>query len=144
VSDSGWSLAIDFGTSNTTAAMAADGGTPVVLEVENSCYLPSAVYAAEGGELLTGRAAVRQGVVFPDRVERAPKRALAKQTHVLLGGEPREVVDLVAAVLRRMHAEAVRFHGGQPPRRVVLTHPATRSAATAPGRAGTGRSCGRT
>ncbi len=124
MSDSRWSLAIDFGTSNTTAAMAADGGTPVVLEVENSRYLPSAVYAADGGELLTGRAAVRQGVVFPDRVERAPKRALAKQTHVVLGGEPREVVDLVAAVLRRMHAEAVRFHGGQPPGRVVLTHPA--------------------
>jgi WD40 repeat protein/tetratricopeptide (TPR) repeat protein len=124
VSESGWSLAIDFGTSNTTAAMAADGGTPVPLEVENSRYLPSAVYAADGGELLTGRAAVRQGGVFPDRLERAPKRALAKQARVLLGGESREVVDLVAAVLGRMHAEAVRFHGGQPPSRVVLTHPA--------------------
>jgi WD40 repeat protein/actin-like ATPase involved in cell morphogenesis len=124
-----WSLAIDFGTSNTTAAMTADGGAPVVLEVENSRYLPSAVYAADGGELLTGRAAVRQGVVFPDRVERAPKRALAKQTHVLLGGEPREVVDLVAAVLRRMHTEAVRIHGDQPPGRVVLTHPARWGAA---------------
>jgi tetratricopeptide (TPR) repeat protein len=124
VSDPDWSLAIDFGTSNTTAAMAVHGGTPVVLEVENSRYLPSAVFAAEGGELLTGRAAVRQGVVFPDRVERAPKRALARQTRVLLGGEPREVADLVAAVLRRMHTEAVRFHGGQPPDRVVLTHPA--------------------
>jgi WD40 repeat protein/actin-like ATPase involved in cell morphogenesis/Flp pilus assembly protein TadD len=129
VSDSQWSLAIDFGTSNTTAAMAADGGKPVVLEVENSRYLPSAVYVTEGGELLTGRSAIRQGVVFPDRLERAPKRALARQTHVLLGGEPREVLDLVAAVLGRMHAEAVRFHGGEPPSQVVLTHPARWSEA---------------
>jgi molecular chaperone DnaK (HSP70) len=36
VSD-GWVLAIDFGTTNTTAAMAsADGSGAVVLEIENS------------------------------------------------------------------------------------------------------------
>ena len=123
MSEPSWALSIDFGTTNTTAAMITVGGTPEVLEVENSRYLPSAVFAAPGGELQTGRNAVRQGVVFPDRIERAPKRALARQSHVLLGGERREAVDLVAAVLGRVYGEAVRFHGVAPDR-VVLTHPA--------------------
>jgi len=124
VSSSGWSLAIDFGTSNTTAAMAADGAAPVVLEVENSRYLPSAVFVSETGEILTGRSAVRQAAVFPERAERVPKRALVSGTDVVLGDRTVPVTDLVSAVLDRMHSEAVRFHGGQPPDRVVLTHPA--------------------
>jgi WD40 repeat protein/tetratricopeptide (TPR) repeat protein len=123
MSGSGWELAIDFGTANTAAAIAVDGRPPTLLEVENGRYLPSAVFAADGGALLTGRAAVRQGVSFPERLERTPKRALARQTHVLLAGAEREVIDLAAAVIGRMYAEAVRVQGGEPPDRVVLTHP---------------------
>jgi Hsp70 protein len=121
----GWILAIDFGTTNTTAAMAAaDGGGPVVLEIENSRYLPSVVYRDETGQLVTGRSAVRQAVAFPERAERVPKRAMVAGDQVLLGGEPVPVTDLVAAVLGRVYGEAVRFHGGQPPTRTVLTYPA--------------------
>jgi molecular chaperone DnaK (HSP70) len=52
--DGGWRLAIDFGTSFTTAAMTRPGdpaGELVVLDVENSRYLPSVVFRDESGEL---------------------------------------------------------------------------------------------
>jgi molecular chaperone DnaK (HSP70) len=60
---SGWALAIDFGTSFTTAAMTRPGDhavEPIMLEVENSRYLPSVVLRDEAGELLTGRVAATQ------------------------------------------------------------------------------------
>jgi molecular chaperone DnaK (HSP70) len=120
----GWSLAIDFGTTNTAAAMTDGGPAPQVLEIEGSRYFPSTVCRDESGQLLTGRAAVRQGAVFPDRAERVPKRALVAGAEVMLGGHPVPVTELVAAVLGRVYAEATRYHGGRPPAVVVLTHPA--------------------
>ena len=124
MSSSGWALAIDFGTSFTTAAMAADGTPPVVVEVEHSRYLPSTVVADNDGQLLTGQAALRRAMVFPERAVRVPKRALVAGPQVVLGGRAVPVADLVAAVLARVYGEAVRFRGGQPPAKVVLTHPA--------------------
>jgi molecular chaperone DnaK (HSP70) len=120
----GWSLAIDFGTTNTAAATTDGGGSPRVLEIEGSRYFPSMVYRDEAGQLLTGRTAVRQAAVFPDRAERVPKRALIAGTEVVLGGQAVPVTELVAAVLGRVYAEAVRYYGGRPPAIVVLTHPA--------------------
>jgi molecular chaperone DnaK (HSP70) len=120
----GWSLAIDFGTTSTAAAMTDGRAAPQVLEIEGSRYFPSVVYRDEAGQLLTGRTAVRQAAVFPDRAERVPKRALVAGSEVILGGHPVPVTELVAAVLGRVYAEAVRYHGGRPPAVVVLTHPA--------------------
>jgi actin-like ATPase involved in cell morphogenesis len=120
----GWVLAIDFGTSYTTAAFADDGGSPVMLEVENSRYLPSAVVADTEGHLLTGNAAARQVGLFPERAERVPKRALVTGARVLLGGREFAPAELAGAVLSRVYAEAVRFHGDSAPRQVILTHPA--------------------
>jgi tetratricopeptide (TPR) repeat protein/actin-like ATPase involved in cell morphogenesis len=127
MSDSdGWVLAVDFGTSFTTAAMAAlgDENAAEVLEVDRSRYMPSAVVLDEAGELVTGRSAVRQAMVFPDRAERVPKRALAVGDRIVLGGQPVTVADLAGAVLRRVYREAVARWGGVAPAVVVLTHPA--------------------
>ncbi|WP_026239914.1 hsp70 family protein [Parafrankia discariae] len=119
-----WSLAIDFGTSFTTAAMVVDGGAPELLEIDNSRYLPSVVCLDDDGQVLTGRAALSQAAVFPERAERLPKRALVATSTVRLGGRDVPTVDLVAAVLRRIAAEALRRRAGDPPGTVTLTHPA--------------------
>jgi molecular chaperone DnaK (HSP70) len=120
----GWVLAVDFGTLNTTAAFAVDGGVPQLLQVENSQYLPSVVVADGEGNLLTGKAAARQAMVYPERAERVPKRALVAGGEAVLGGRAFPAVALAGAVLGKVYAEAVRFHGGPPPGTVVLTHPA--------------------
>ena len=120
-----WSLAIDFGTSFTTGATSVEGGPVEVLEFGSSSrYLPSTVCLGPAGELFTGRDAVNEFVIDPARAEKLPKRALATQQYVRLGGRDVETVDLVAAVLSRVAGEARRRHGGRPPHRVVLTHPA--------------------
>ena len=119
-----WILAIDFGTSNTTAAFADGGGTPQVLEPEGSRYLPSVVVVDAGGNLLTGKVARQQASLYPERTERVPKRALVSGDTVVLGGRPFKAAELAGAVLRKVYDEALRFHGGTPPDLVLLTHPA--------------------
>ncbi|MEJ2888560.1 Hsp70 family protein [Actinomycetospora aeridis] len=119
----GWDLAVDFGTSFTTAATLA-GGRAEVLEIDGSKYVPSLVCVDDDGTILTGRDAVNEAAMAPDRTERVPKRALVASEQVLLGERTVATVDLVAAVLARVAGEATRRFSGRPPGRVVLTHPA--------------------
>ncbi|WFE29288.1 Hsp70 family protein [Solwaraspora sp. WMMD791] len=118
-----WSLAIDFGTSFTTAAAKMSDGVPELLEIENSRYFPSLVCLDTDGTLLSGSAARQLAAQLPGHAERSPKRALASAAQVRLAGRSVATTDLVAAVLARVHTEAVQRYGG-PPADVVLTHPA--------------------
>lgn len=123
----GLRLAIDFGTSNTTAVTWRAGGLaqPVLFE-DGSPVLPSGVYAAPDGSLETGRAAQRMAVIHPGCFEPYPKQHLAEGTE-LLGEREVDVVDLVAAVLRRV-ADQASPAGGTGPSEVVLSHPDSWSA----------------
>jgi len=126
VPDSGerpWVLAIDFGTTATSAVIADENGIEI-LEVDGARTIPSAVLVDENGELVAGKPAADQGLLHPDRVERTPKRAIGDE-HVVLGGTPVRVVDCVAAVLSLVLGEASRRRGGSAPSQVCLTHPAS-------------------
>ncbi len=115
-------LAIDFGTSNTVAALRVDAGAPRLLSVDGWPVLPSAVWLSPDGAFVVGRDAQRQARLDPSRFEPNPKRRV-DEVEVLLGDTVVPVIDLIAAVLRRVLDEARRQLGGQPDR-VVLTHPA--------------------
>ncbi|MFF5229366.1 PQQ-binding-like beta-propeller repeat protein [Dactylosporangium sp. NPDC000521] len=119
-----WELAIDFGTSNTTAAVRTPDGRIEVVEVDNSRYVPSVVYLEHDGTMLAGQRASARAAQFPERAERLPKRALASSTHIRIGGRTVGTAEVVAVVLAKMVAEARRRFQDQPPARVVLTHPA--------------------
>jgi actin-like ATPase involved in cell morphogenesis len=118
-----WRLAIDFGTSFTVAAVAGNGAAEII-EINGERRMPSVVFASESGAILAGRAAEDMATSQPSRAMRAPKRHLGEPSPVVLGGRSYAVVDLVAAVLRPVLAEAVR-HQGSEPAEVRLTHPAT-------------------
>ncbi|MFB9906673.1 Hsp70 family protein [Allokutzneria oryzae] len=116
-------LSVDFGTSNTVAAVrTAPGLPPRLLSVDGWPVLPSAVWLAPDGNLVVGRDAERQARLDPSRYEPNPKRRI-DDVEVLLGDRVIPVVELIAAVLRRVADEARRQLGGEPDR-VVLTHPA--------------------
>lgn len=116
-------LAIDFGTSNTVAAVRTTPGTPGrLLTIEGWPLLPSAVWLAPDQTLVVGREAERQARLDPSRYEPNPKQRI-DDVEVLLGSTVVPVTELIAAVLRRVADEATRQLGG-PPDRVVLTHPA--------------------
>jgi hypothetical protein len=121
---SSWYLAIDFGTTNTAAAVVTDGSAvPVGFGPSQLSRMPSGVFLRPDGSLLVGLEAERQGALHPERYESAPKRSVGQAT-LMLGTREIPVVELVAAVLAAVAAEARRQRGGTPPAAVALTYPA--------------------
>ncbi|MDG6103840.1 Hsp70 family protein [Dactylosporangium aurantiacum] len=119
------SLGVDLGTTHTIAVLATPDGRDQPLLFDSSPLLPSAVYGGADRRLLVGRDALREGRLAPQRLEQHPKRRVDDGA-ILLGDEEFHVVDIFAALLRRVGEEAVRAAGS--PSRVVLTHPATWAA----------------
>jgi actin-like ATPase involved in cell morphogenesis len=123
----GWTLAIDFGTTFTTAATARNGqlGLIDMAASQGSHFrMPSAVWVDQDGEIVVGWNAESQAPLAPDRLERAPKQLLGDDEPMQLG-RPVTVEEAVGAVLGAVFREAVRQQGGLSPDRVILTHPAS-------------------
>ncbi len=122
-----YTLAIDYGTSFTTAAVAVDGAAARLVEVGGSqsqqFRLPSLVWVDGDGELVVGWEAERGAALAPGRLERAPKVHLGEAPLDL--GRPVAVEEAAAAVLERVAGEARRQLGGAAPGVVRLTHPAS-------------------
>ena len=119
VDDHGLVLAVDFGTSNTVAMLRRPDGQAEAVLFDGSPVLASAVFVQPDGQVLAGRDAIFSARLAPERYEPNPKLRIDDGT-VWLGVEV-AVVDLIAAVLGRVAAEARRSGGFD---RVVLTHPA--------------------
>jgi CheY-like chemotaxis protein len=118
----GWTLSIDFGTSNTAAAYRQGDGDPAAIRLsEQAEQMPSAVLVTPD-DIWVGAKAIRSVRQWPGGFERSPKRLIGQDT-VLLGGRDVPVVTLVAAVLRAVAARAFRVGGDDRPDRVLLTHP---------------------
>ncbi|HYQ68394.1 Hsp70 family protein [Actinophytocola sp.] len=116
-------LSVDLGTSNTVAVLSAHGRPPRVVEVDGSATMPSALFAADDGNLVIGRDAERRARLDPARFEPNPKRRIDDGT-LLLGDVVVPVTEALGAVLRRVYDETSRQLGGAQPDEVRLTHPA--------------------
>jgi tetratricopeptide (TPR) repeat protein len=120
----GYRAAIDFGTSYTVAtSQAGPQAEPTVLTLVDEGRLSSAVALDDAGRARAGPLVEEVAALEPDRVERTPKRCL-DQPDVMLGGQPVQTVDLVAAVLEYVREELLRHFNGRDPDELRLTHPA--------------------
>jgi hypothetical protein len=119
----GYRAAIDFGTSYTVAACQAGSQAASVLSLLSEGRLSSAVALDKNGRLQAGPYVDEALALTPDRVERTPKRCL-DQPDVMLGGQPVQTTDLVAAVLGYVRDELLRHFNGRDPDELWLTHPA--------------------
>ncbi|WP_125727165.1 Hsp70 family protein [Kibdelosporangium aridum] len=119
---SAWVLAVDFGTTNTIAAVGDANGVRT-LTIDGRPVMPSAVFLNESGWIV-GEAAVRFARRRLDRFERCPKRAIPDRV-LFLAGHDVPVVDAITAVFRPIVHEAAQQSGGRPPAAFVVTHPAT-------------------
>ncbi|UZF48259.1 Hsp70 family protein [Rhodococcus rhodochrous] len=121
---SAWDLSIDFGTSNTAAAHTSPSGNGVqVLPLSHhSNVIPSAVFVESPELVYAGEAALQRADDRPQAFVPSPKRVLGYGAASINGYEIAPSV-LVAAVLRSVYDRALSLHNGQPPSRVVLTHP---------------------
>jgi actin-like ATPase involved in cell morphogenesis len=117
-----WALAIDFGTSYTSAALAAGDGVDLI-DLHGDRRVPSLVFLDEGGRLLVGVLAANQSAGAPDRVERTPKAQVGRSPILLLGGQAVPVADAVGALVAAFVEEARRRRGGSAPSAVTFTHP---------------------
>lgn len=123
-----WSLAVDFGTSNTAAAEAyPDGGTRTLPLTHQGNLMSSAVFVRSvpprsASDVLVGDAALNAADSDPTAFVPSPKRLVGMPT-VAVHGTAVQPAHLVAAVLGSVYDRAVRHHNGRPPAHVVLTHP---------------------
>ncbi|UWP85030.1 Hsp70 family protein [Dactylosporangium fulvum] len=100
-------FAVDLGTSNTVAVVDRGDGSPRPLLFDGSPLLPSAVFADVSGAVYVGRDAERHMMTDAARFEPNPKGRVDDGV-LLLGDREVPVVDLFAAVLRRVAAEAAQ------------------------------------
>ncbi|GAA3913783.1 hypothetical protein Aau02nite_63470 [Amorphoplanes auranticolor] len=101
------------------AVLVAPGGT-TTLTLDGTGEMSTAAHITDSG-IVTGAAAWRQAATDPDGLVISPLRAGTGQ--VTAGGQQVEVVDLVAATLRQVAAEAHRV-AGEPVDDVRLVVPA--------------------
>ncbi len=124
----GWILAIDFGTTSTAAARRV-GDRVETIQLQGGPRMPSMVFWREGtggeqtGRLVFGQEADQLSGVAPWALEKTPKRRLGEE-YMLLGEKQLRVVEVVAAILREVHTEALQLSGGEPAAEIRLTHPA--------------------
>lgn len=120
--NTGWTLAIDFGTSNTAAAVRVGAEPPWTVKLSNEAdQMPSAVMLGPNG-LLVGAEAKHAMMSAPESFLASPKRHLGEDSVWLGGSEvPPEV--LVAEVLKFVVHRAARYAGGDAPSTVILTYP---------------------
>ncbi|MDU0479808.1 Hsp70 family protein [Staphylococcus chromogenes] len=118
-----WHFAIDFGTSNTSAAHTAPmtGAVETVSLTHRSNLMPSAVYI-EDGQIMAGDTALLSGRRSPSHLLLSPKRYIDHDI-VQLGGGDVPLLDLVASVIRTALDRAKNQHAGTEPDTVTLTHP---------------------
>ena len=115
-------LAVDLGTCNTVAVVDRGDGAPRALLFDGTPLLPSSTFVDRGGAVFVGRDAERLLMTDPARFEPHPKGRVDDGT-VLLGDREFAVVDLFAALLRRVSTEAGQA-GVRPAGATVLTCPA--------------------
>ncbi len=116
-------LAIDFGTSNTSAAVGLQGRGPATVRLEaKSDAMPSSVFLSAQGHWAVGEQADNQARMRPEAFERTPKRRLAEPM-VALGSVLVPSHELVGHVLRQVLSTTVARSEDVVPWQIVMTHP---------------------
>lgn len=118
-----YEVGIDLGTTYTAAAVHRDGRSAIFPLGSRAAAIPSVVYLKEGGEVLTGEAAVRRAMTEPERVAREFKRRLGDTTPIIVGGTPYSAEALMARVLRDV-LDQIETREGSAPSRIAISHPA--------------------
>ena len=119
-----YSLGVDLGTSFVAAAVARPTGTAMVPLGDQAVVAPAVVAVRPDGSIVTGDAAERRAISQPAMVARCVKRRLGEPEPIRLGDVSYPVVTLLGAQLRDVVQKATDREG-EPPERVVLTHPST-------------------
>ncbi len=141
------SIGIDLGTTNSAVASLVDGQPRIIERSTGQRLLPSMVAFSEGGERLVGEAARALTEILPENVAYATKRFMGQRwtpelankvralypftvvagpnedVRVRVAGRTLPVVEIAAAVLGQLRADAEAFFGREV-HQAVITVPA--------------------
>ena len=118
-----WVLAVDFGTTNTVAAVRDAQGVKT-LSVDGHSVMPSAVFLDPDGKTWSvGDTAERLARSRLEWFEPNPKGCVPNGS-LFLGGRDIPVGQAITALLRPIVHEAAIQHDGQKPLAFMVTHPA--------------------
>jgi hypothetical protein len=126
LSQQGWLLAVDFGTSNTAAAHVseASGAVQPLPLAHAGNLMPSAVFVDASGQVEVGDVALNRAAFDPTGFIAGPKRNLsAGQSTFRIGAGEVPAHTVVAGVLRVALVKGQAQHEGRLPSGLVLTHP---------------------
>ena len=115
-------VGIDLGTTNSEVA-AYFGDRVQVLGPADAKILPSCVGLTPSGDLLVGKPARHQQLVYPERTVRSIKRKMGSETKVTLGDRNFTPQEISAVILRAL-AQMAERELGRAVRRAVITVPA--------------------
>lgn len=122
-----WTLAVDFGTSNTVAVIKDRQDARAVQFADGNPSFPSGVYVDDDGQLISGLGAFNLRLIHPRRYFAGVKRAVTEGAPTIpLARRMFPTVDAVAAVLREAKRAAMAYrtdHPDEEPARTALTHP---------------------
>ncbi|MCZ4521192.1 Hsp70 family protein [Rhodococcus ruber] len=120
----GWTLAIDFGTSNTAAAQPSSrrSGVEALALTHQGNLMSSAVFVESPERIDVADVALNRAQTDPASFVASPKRLVAHGT-VRLRGIDLPVSVPIAAVLHSVVERASAVHRGQRPDSLILTHP---------------------
>ncbi|WP_422773625.1 Hsp70 family protein [Plantactinospora sp. WMMC1484] len=124
MTDGGFRLGVDYGTSHTVAVLGWPDGRTRPLLFDGSPLLASATCVDDEGTILSGQDATGAARRCPQGFEPYPKRRIDEGS-VWLGDREIAVTSLVAATLARVAEEAGRVAGPEVLESVLLTAPAT-------------------
>ena len=115
-------VGIDLGTTYSCIAYLNERGEPVTLaNLEGELCTPSVVLYEEGNEVV-GTEALRNAIVFPDRVIQNAKRHMGDAKTWTIDGKKLTPVDVSTAIIRKLLRDARRQIGNV--ERAVITVPA--------------------
>lgn len=116
-----WRLSIDFGTSNTAAAIDAHGRVTPITLADGSLSMPSAIVLTPTG-FRVGQEAINAQLRHPDGFERTPK-AMIGRGEVVLAGKIVTPKEIACEIYRYVRDAALRRQDNEEPAEVWLTHP---------------------
>ncbi len=115
-------VGIDLGTTNSLAAVYENGEVRII-EIDGSPLLPSYVGLSPSDELLVGRPALNQYILYPERTVKSVKRRMGGTEPIELGERSLLPEEISALILGRLKAQ-VESVLGKPVNQAVITIPA--------------------
>ncbi|MBF0468318.1 MAG: Hsp70 family protein [Desulfamplus sp.] len=115
-------IGIDLGTTNSEVAFIINGKPEIIKENDNG-IVPSCVSLDASNNILVGRTAKNQAVLYPQKTVLSVKRLMGKNEQIALNGQFYTPQEISAFILRELKERAERVIG-QTISKAIITTPA--------------------